>query len=213
MKTPWLRTLGLLSLLFASTLIVATPAEARLRGDMEVAGAPTMPYNTPYEWAYDCEAELTDKLEGRERKTIVNGKEVEYDLWATAKFRLDKKRTFFSSDQLAWKWVAAYWGDDDKQEEPLAQAPSDAFSTRGHYGSLDIRPNWEKGADRVTLRGTATLPFAGYYHSQTETTDSSRDAESFSVKSDAILWKQRERKEQEPERLHRRLFIYCTKVK
>lgn len=214
MKSLRLPALRIFALFFALASVAPAPADARmLRGDMEVAGAPVMPHETPYDWAYDCEAELTDKFEERDRKLVADGKEVEYDLWAVAKFRLEKKKRFFSSDQLAWKWVASYYSGGEKVEQFLEKAPRDAFSTRGHYGSIDIRPNWEKGADRVSLSISAILPVGDYYHTETATEDSTRDDASFSAKADAILWKQRVRKEEEAAPLHRRLFVYCTKVK
>ena len=217
---PW----HLLVLLLALAAGAVVSKARVLEGDMEVAGGrPDLPRRSApppvlapqLKYAYSCRAELNDGLEYRGRKIRVDGRKVGYDLWAYAEFVMNQDIRYVQSENLTWKWMAVV--EDDKAEDgireiPLAHAPKDAFSTRGHTAYLRVDQGNPGEELRVTLLGRVKLPVGDFYRTEMQSDSGPISQERFTVQVDASLAREGAAREGEPAQLWRRLYVRCAKI-
>jgi len=174
-----------------------------LEGDWESAGAPPPPYETPYDYAYSCHAQLTDELA---RQEVKNGQKVEYQLHAVAKFEITKSNRHFSSDKLSWIWVKEI-GD----EEEVVQQPANPFNLRGHHISFNIFRGFAQNPDRTFLAATVELPLGDYSVNEMGTSTSSREDDEIFVRTEAHARRSKGANPELSQYVSRKLFVRCQK--
>lgn len=217
-----LRSWHLLVLVLALAAGAVVSKARILEGDMEVAGGRAdlpvrraAPIDQSIKYAYSCRMELNDGLEYRPRKIRVDGRRVGYDLWAYAEFTFTETNRGVVSDQLNFRWMAVV--EDERaeggiREIPLAQAPKDAFSTKGHSAYLFASQPEKDKPYRVHLSGTVKLPVGEFYHHETGRTEGDANTERLRFQVDASLAREGAAAEGEPAQLWRRLYVRCTKI-
>jgi len=220
----------LLALLAGATFSAVSYARL-LRGDIDIAStdagdlprrAPSPVRRPPNEikFAYDCRLQLNDFGEGRERKIIYKGQEHVYDLYAYADLSVKNElNSGNSTDQMHFNWVAAIVneeaaeGEDNLIEIPLAQAPADAFSTKGHGISLSAYQVEEKGAPQFNLWANVKLPVGNYFISGNGRANGAAGETLSATAVASIPRSSGPNPTNEPDQLWRRLYVECTPAK
>lgn len=197
--SPLFRVL-ILSCLLLGAASFSGPAEAKiLEGDWESAGAPVMPYDPDYQYAYACQAQLTDG-----EAIMENGDY--HQLYAVAKFELNNSKSYASAKDLKWFWVKEAGEEETVVPEPKVLP----FRLEGISAGLFLRPG---SPDLVTLTVNVELELGKYALSESGQSRGDRNTESFVAKAKAHAYRARGASKKLPQYLARKFLVRCDKIR
>ena len=189
----------LFSVLILSCLLLGSAQAKILEGDWESAGAPVSPYDPNYDYAYACQAQLTDGEAIEENGDY-------YQLHAVAKFELNKTKSYMNSKELKWFWVK-----EAGEEETIVPQPSKLpFSLEGHSAALFLRPG---DPDLVTLTVNVELALGKYAVSEMSQSRGDRSTETFVARAKTFAYRARGVSKKLPQYLSRKLLVRCDKIR
>ncbi len=151
-----LRGRGFFLRLALAALPATLPSQARPNfrdGDWNSSGgAPVPPYEPPYEYLYDCQAQISDQITRGEDKRS-------FELFAIADFQISNEQTYVSAPSLRWQGIKYFGpGETTVYEGPLPFAPAQSGTGFG----LEVWPDDSTKVDRVFLDLSLEQPLGDY---------------------------------------------------
>lgn len=174
----------------------------QLLGDWESSGDLPLSYVPTYEYAYQCQVEVSDRV-----ARVVNGQRVR--VFAVSQVLLTNATTYLNASEMQWSTVIAT--DDYGQTSQVVNVPV-PFSLEGvavFVGlSEDIPAAGKIADDSVTLGAQSSLQFAEQFVTRSEYAKFNRSSTNLTVTAEIFS----HTKDYSSGR-YRRVFVQCVKVK
>lgn len=176
-------------------LLMSGSAEAR-RGDWESAGGPRLPYEPTYEYAYSCEALLSNEWGSSDADR----------LYAIARFELKNSRQWLKAGDLKWTWLV----ETAEKEIELGDLAKPPFRPQGVSIGMLLGPG---SPDRVELRISVELPIGEFFVTESGEWTGDRDAQFLRAKAVARAYRAEQGDSALPAGLSRKLLVECRKIR